>query len=388
MAKKINFDEFRFCQSGSKNLRYVHLILTRIFPSVNETEGLNFFSTLTSLIEKMETDKKYFWHAPLTNTIAELPSNLQSKSCVGTFLKANSCNNQLELLDNAEELLNLNTDSKKLAIKNLIIKLKKISQKTPNFLVKLPSQKIANFFYIAIYQDNSFFSKVSKYFNNIDATKVPPAYQSRIRDKIPIKLTPNQFANNYRELASYLLPANVHWTALEILNRTKLTPKLKSKNGHADSPNCVKCEEIGDNFHITNECVIPFMAHMALKNFLLIKYANLNFDIHNFSLFTPIEHASKSFNQQIIHMLINMQHLSYKIQFEPKFNHFSPLHFYAKIFTVINSTLWLRKYAKWDYNILEEFKEYYANQIDTFHVLLYPQNKSHFRESITLVATE
>ena len=150
----------------------------------------------------------------------------------------------------------------------------------------------------------------------------------------------------------------------------------------------MRCEVIGDNFHVNNECVIPFMTHMALKNFLLINYSSLKFDSQNFSLFTPIEHASKSFNQQIIHMLVNLQQLSYNIQFEPKFSRFSPLHFYAKIFTAINSTLWLRKYAKWDYNILEEFKEYYANQIDTFHVLLYPQNKSHFRESITLVATE
>ena len=49
MAKKINFDEFRFCQSGSKNLEYVQLIVNRIFPSLNETEGLNFFSNLTNL---------------------------------------------------------------------------------------------------------------------------------------------------------------------------------------------------------------------------------------------------------------------------------------------------------------------------------------------------
>ena len=390
MAKKINLNEFRFCQAGSRKSDYFQRILTRIFPTLPTTEGLDFFPKFAFLLKNMETDKNYFWRAPLANTSLYLPYNLKTEdlpltinaqSCVGTYLKPSSLPNPLEWSDDLEQSLSLDTDAKKHAAKHLLLRMKKISPHYPKKLVKLPVQKLANYFHFAIHHDNSFFSKALKYFNYLKATKVPPSYLTRIKDGIPISITSKQFALSYRELAAYKIPASVHWIALEILNRTILSPKLKFLNGQLPSPNCLRCDVVADNYHITNECFVPFMMNTALTNFLRANYPKLKFETCNFSLFTPIENASRSFNQQLFHLVINILHLSYHIQLEKRFVRFSPTNFYAKILTVIHSTLWLRKYSKWDYDILQEFSDFYVDHLDTFQILFFPPNKSHFRDN-------
>ena len=390
MAKKINLNEFRFCQAGSRKMEYFQRILTRIFPTLSTTEGLDFFPKFVYLLKNMETDKNYFWRAPLANTSLYFPFNLKTEdlpltinaqSCVGTFLKPSPFPNPLEWSDGLEQTLNLDTEAKKHATKHLLLRMKKKSPYCPKKLVKLPVQKIANYFHFAIHQDNSFFSKALKYFNYLKATSVPPSFLTRIKDGIPMSITSKQFALSYRELAAYTIPASVHWIGLEILNRTILSPKLKFLNGQLPSPNCLKCDVVADNFHITNECTVAFMMNSALTNFLRANYPNLIFETCNFSLFTPIENASRSFNQQLFHLVINILHLSYHIQHEKRFVRFSPTNFYAKILTVIHSTLWLRKYSKWDYDLLQEFSNFYVDHLDTFQILFFPPNKSHFREN-------
>ena len=382
LAKQLKIDFPKLCMSGSRNLTYLNSIFLKIFPFVRQAEGFNFFSRFETLITALEKDKIYFWQASLANNVLTQPFNLRVSNlpctdtlCVGSYINTCSPLRPLPLKWSSDTQQNL---TKSAAFQILMSKLKKLSPFCPTRLIKSPTQKIVNFFYAAIHFDNAFFTKALKHIKNSKATKTPPSFQTRINDKIPMQITQQQFKSVYIALANYTLPAEVHWTALEILNRTMLTPKLLYLNKKRLDPLCNRCHVPADNFHLTNECAAPFLAFRALQEFSKLK--NIEFVIQNFSLFLPIQNVPSIINEQYTHLIVNMLQLSYTLQFETRFIYWTPLVFFAKIQTVINSTITVRKFARWNCEVLEEFRDFYNRQLDTFRTFLFPQDTSHCRE--------
>ena len=391
LANQMKIDFSKICLSGSRNLSYLNSIILKIYPSVRQTEGLNFLSKFESLITALEKDKIYFWQAPLANNVLTQPFNLRvadfpfipnSMACIGSFI--NTCSAArpgplpLHWATNTHQNLQLLHPPKSTAFQLLTTKMKKLSPHCPAKLIKIPKQKIANFVYTAIHFDNAFFTKALKHIKNSKSTKTPPAFQTRIKDNIPMQITNQQFKSVYIALAKYTLPAEVHWAALEILNRTMLTPKLLFLNKKRVDSLCNRCHVPADNFHITNECAVPFLAFRALQEFS--KSKNVEFVSQNFSLLLPIQNVSCIVNEQYAHLIVKLLQLSYTLQFETRFIYWSPLVFFAKIQTVINSTITVRKFAKWNCEFLEQFRDFYNRQLDTFQIFLFPQDTSHCRE--------
>ena len=389
LAKQLKIDFFKLCLSGSRNLTYINSIFLKIYPCIREEQGLNFFSRFESLITALERDKVYFWQGsfadnvllhPYNLKVTDLPDTICSMKCLGSFINTSSPAPPIRLdwAPDTQNTLQLLLPPKSTAFQLLTTKIKKLSPLCPKKLIKLPNQKIVNFFYAAIHLDNSFFTKALKHIKNAKSIKTPPAFQTRVRDNIPLQITEIQFKSSYIALAKYTIPADTRWTALEILNRTKCTPKLLFLNKKRLDPLCNRCHVSADNFHLTNECAVPYLSFRALQEFSISK--NIEFSNQNFSFFLPIQNVPFSINEQLTHLVVNMLQLSYTLQFETRFIYWSPLVFFAKIQTVINSTITVRKFAQWNCEFLEEFRDFYNRQLDTFRTFLFPQDTSHCRE--------
>ena len=217
---------------------------------------------------------------------------------------------------------------------------------------------------------------------NIKATKISPAYATRVRDNIPVPNSPALFSKVYRVLNNYTIPASSHWKALEFLNRTKSTPKLKFNAKISNDPYCKRCKVVGDNFHFQKECIVAYMSIEAFTSFFRKFYPKIEFQPFNFVYFLPIESKNSNFNSQFTHLFIELQSLSYEIQDEPRLNRFNPLHFYAKMLTIISSTVTIRKLSRWSFTEIDNFRNHFISLMDIASIRLYPPDDSHFRDGI------
>ena len=81
------------------------------------------------------------------------------------------------------------------------------------------------------------------------------------------------------------------------------------------------------------------MSIEAFASFFHKYYPTIDFQPFNFVYFLSIENKNADFNSQFTHLFIELQSLSYEIQDEPRLNRFIPLHFYAKMLSIISSTV-------------------------------------------------
>ena len=390
MAKEINLDINELCRSGSQNVEYLKSLFAKMFPTIAPIGDFDLISKFRDVLALLEKDTKYFFRAPLSNNsifghfdldIVTL-LNIDSKGCIGSLLKTTgpglpetSWSDQIQT-----KMLELNNYDRTI-MNNVLVKLKSVSPICPALLKKLSTQKTTNFFYAAI-QENSFFTKALKYLRNIKATKIPPAYATRVRDNIPVPNSPALFSKVYRVLNNYTIPASSHWKALEFLNRTKSTPKLKFNAKISNDPYCKRCKVVGDNFHFQKECIVAYMSIEAFTSFFRKFYPKIEFQPFNFVYFLPIESKNSNFNSQFTHLFIELQSLSYEIQDEPRLNRFNPLHFYAKMLTIISSTVTIRKLSRWSFTEIDNFRNHFISLMDIASIRLYPPDDSHFRDGI------
>jgi hypothetical protein len=85
--------------------------------------------------------------------------------------------------------------------------------------------------------------------------RVAPAYQTRIRDNIPIRPTIHTFNNAYQLLRLPLLTSKTRETAFQVLNRTIWTNNKAYKSRMRNNPNCERCGQTETMEHTLCECL-------------------------------------------------------------------------------------------------------------------------------------
>jgi hypothetical protein len=95
---------------------------------------------------------------------------------------------------------------------------------------------------------------------------VAPAYRTRIRDNLAVRLTQRMFNNAYHVLRLPALTSKTRETAFQILNRTIWTNKKAFKSRMRPTPTCDRCERTETMEHLLCECEnysIPLWTKLA-----------------------------------------------------------------------------------------------------------------------------
>ncbi len=83
---------------------------------------------------------------------------------------------------------------------------------------------------------------------------VAPAYHTRIRDDLAVRLTRRMFNNAYHVLRLPALTSKTRETAFQILNRTIWTNNKAFKSRMRPDPNCDRCGKTETMEHLLCEC--------------------------------------------------------------------------------------------------------------------------------------
>jgi hypothetical protein len=81
-----------------------------------------------------------------------------------------------------------------------------------------------------------------------------PAYRTRIRDNLAVRLTQRMFNNAYHVLRLPALTSKTRETAFQILNRTIWTNNIAFKSRMRPNPTCDRCERTETMEHLLCEC--------------------------------------------------------------------------------------------------------------------------------------
>ncbi len=95
---------------------------------------------------------------------------------------------------------------------------------------------------------------------------VAPAFRTRIRDNLAVRLTKRMFNNAYHVLRLPALTSKTRETAFQILNRTIWTNNKAFKSRMRPTPTCDRCERTETMEHLLCECEnysIPLWTKLA-----------------------------------------------------------------------------------------------------------------------------
>ena len=178
----------------------------------------------------------------------------------------------------------------------------------------------------------------------------------------------------YIELKSFIL---------DILNRTAPSKRTLCKMRLVKSDVCERCPVVANNYHVYFECDLPYMAFTAFSVFFKEKIDKLTLTVDNFCFFVPFEKTSFNLNSQFLHLFGAVAKLCYSIVGNNRFGGWGPTVLYAKILTVIDQVITIRKEAKWTYAKIVELRDFFITLLDQVNSTLTPSDMGHFRAQPT-----
>ena len=400
LARLIPIDRLDFFRDGSSSeLKYVYNTMKKLFPI--SLDLLSYYKTqFTDLLAKLEMHKDFFHlsypiykpkshpfpfilHA-LTKTETQ---ELNIYSSLGSLLARQDPPSETPGLPSlAWDVDKIHTLSPATQAKlcNLLPLIRKhISPVPSNNILRTNSNKNYNFLYSAVFIKNSFFTKLIYRLKAEDAPELPPAYQKRIEDKAPIPTSPQMFSKAYTFLHKSTMPTQTKSFILDILNRTAPSKRTLCKMRLVETDVCARCPVVADNYHVSFECDLPYMAFTAFSEFFKEKMNNLTLTEDNFCFFVPFDKTSFNLNSQFLHLFGAVAHLSYSIVGNNRFGGWGPTVLYAKILTVIDQVITVRKEAKWAYAKIVELRDFFITLLDQVNSTLTPSDMGHFRAQPT-----
>ena len=389
IAQMIPINQDAFFRSGSLNLLYLTGKMKELFPSIANN---NYEDHFIKLVTTLETHKDYFHLAPpLFNSnfrphiLTEADSNPPIEAAVGGLLarppppqpnqpQPNKCTLSWNM--NKLNALSQNTRTK---LKNSIYSFRRISKTFTDSIINTPPSLTHNFFYQAVHKNNSFFTKA--YYKTLaeQAPHVPPAYNTRLRDKADVPGSAANFASAYKALHRANIPSHTKSFILDILNRTAPSRKTLHLAKILPDSICPRCLVVSDNFHTQFECSMAFMAFTALSNHFSQNLPTIQYKEENFCFFIPIKNASKNMNDQYLHLAGTFAHLAYSSITHERFPRWSPTVLYAKLLSKIELIIQTRRYAGWAYREIISFRDHFLSYCDNLNLTLTAANNGHFR---------
>ena len=224
-----------------------------------------------------------------------------------------------------------------------------------------------------------FSPKAYKLLSSENAAPIPPAYRTRIIDRVPRLKTPEEFCDAFKFIAKAKMDSSSKSLVIDLLNRTIATPKLLFLMNKRESDRCVRCNVIADTTHITSECQFAFMMLKTLNQFFLRQFPKIK-DIDSSYMFcSPLKGANKNMNEQFIHLFAALHKCSFSLYEEDRFPRWSSTPFYAKALSVINNVIAIRRGCRWTFREISKFHDFFLTFLGRENVALTPMNQSHFR---------
>jgi hypothetical protein len=206
---------------------------------------------------------------------------------------------------------------------------------------------------------------ISKY------NKIPPSYQSRIRDGVDCPRNPVHFSDAYVFLGRAKIDSALKSFQLELLNRTLPSPRKLVRMGIQQDPHCVVCPgaPIASSAHTISDCTIPTFFIKFFNKFTqsyppLAKY-QLCTVVFEFS-FPRLLQFTFSTEEQLHHLFIAVKQFASFAHQEPRFDRWNNLIYYARILNIAKKIIRTRTFAKLPSDILEHFLDF---AIDNFNLI-------------------
>jgi hypothetical protein len=389
LAQMFPINQQKFFCRGSSNMTYLLSLIGRIFPSVLTSDLKNIF---TKLVRDLEKHKQYFHLAPpLYNSnfmpfpLTETDSCVPIRAAIGGILARPSLQ---KLAEHKPQDLPLKWNQSKIRafsqntqikLQNSLLNIHRITKTFTREIVVTPPSHTCNFFYQAVYKNNAFFTKAFYKLLNEKAPQLPPAYTTRTREGAPVTQSPENFILAYKNLGKAKIPSHTKSFMLDILNRTAPSRRMLHISNILPNSTCPRCDVISDSFHTQFECTMGYMAFTAISKHFKENLPSLQLNEENFCFYVPIKNASQNMNDQFLHLFGSFSHLSFSIITHERFHIWSPTVFYAKLLSITELIIQIRRGSKLAYKELLSFRDSLTAYVDIIEFELVAPNKGHFR---------
>ena len=414
LAKILTIDPRRFFSRGSRGSDYIKHLMVKLYPQAEEA---GFTSRFTKFLAALEEHPKYFMYMPIAfncisggniwNITSEqivspakleqilvdcrikwpdvdvMPDHLLAMfpwrdHSIGSYLvlperrtrHSPSIRIPPTFSENSLEQIQPDVKQKLLHIQR---KIRKICP-----LLEYCKQPPKNIFFIALTDPG----RLSKMYKDIYLHKkdIPPSLATRARDNVERPTTTSRFLDAYASLnKTKWLDSASRSHAADVLNRTISTPLKLWRIGTLDTPFCPRCDVIADSQHLTLECDGPFMANKMLLEFFRFNYSTVNVKEEDIIFMIPIKNWSPRLNSQFIHLSTALSKLLFFLPADPRFPVWTPLVFFAKIFSTVSTLISLRRGCKWPYDMIKAFQTFLASRVDRMDEYSFTFNRGHFR---------